>query len=152
MTERQEVLGSLARALRLVGVNHRRERLRPDRQPTTAGSTSTYSYDALGRALQAGFTATGNDLAADSAYVRDTDTDTDVVGTSSGGNYREVWTDLHDDVVGSVGDLPDHVGADVGPCDHSRFPASGDAMITFAMERESASMPSSSMPESVTST
>ena len=69
---------------------------------STGGSTRTFSYDALGRALQSGFayTGTGNDLAADagSTYVRDPDSS--VVGTTSGGQNRLVWTDLHDDVVG----------------------------------------------------
>jgi RHS repeat-associated protein len=69
---------------------------------TAAGGTSTYDYDALGRALRTGFayTGTGNDLAADqnSTYVRDPDND--VVGAASGGSTRLMWTDLHDDVVG----------------------------------------------------
>ncbi|MFC7279966.1 LamG-like jellyroll fold domain-containing protein [Paractinoplanes rhizophilus] len=69
---------------------------------SAGGNTSAYTYDALGRALQTGFsyTGTGNDLAADagSTYVRDPDND--VVGTTSGGTSCLVWTDLHDDVVG----------------------------------------------------
>ncbi|MEV6345208.1 LamG-like jellyroll fold domain-containing protein [Actinoplanes sp. NPDC051851] len=65
--------------------------------------TETYGYDALGRALQTGFsyTGTGNDLATDDSgatYVRDPGAD--VVGTASGSNTRLVWTDLHDDIVG----------------------------------------------------
>ncbi|WP_052311592.1 MULTISPECIES: LamG-like jellyroll fold domain-containing protein [unclassified Actinoplanes] len=68
-----------------------------------AGSTETYGYDALGRALQAGFaySGTGNDLAADDSgtkYVRDPSAG--LVGAAAGSNARLVWTDLHDDVVG----------------------------------------------------
>ncbi len=67
------------------------------------GGTQTYGYDALGRALQAGFSYTGmgNDLAQDDSgatYVRDPGSG--LVGEASGGNTRLVWTDLHDDVVG----------------------------------------------------
>ncbi|GAA2909869.1 hypothetical protein Acy02nite_89410 [Actinoplanes cyaneus] len=67
------------------------------------GGTQTYGYDALGRALQAGFsyTGTGNDLAGDDSgatYVRDPGSG--LVGAASAGNTRLVWTDLHDDVVG----------------------------------------------------
>lgn len=69
---------------------------------SAGGGSHTYSYDALGRVLQTGFsyTGTGNDLAADSSasYVRDPGNA--VVGAASGGSTRLVWTDLHEDVVG----------------------------------------------------
>ncbi|BCY11084.1 LamG-like jellyroll fold domain-containing protein [Actinoplanes sp. L3-i22] len=70
---------------------------------TYNGGTETYGYDALGRALQTGFSYTGtsNDLAKDDSgatYVRDPGSD--LVGAASAGNTRLVWTDLHDDVVG----------------------------------------------------
>ncbi len=64
--------------------------------------TQTYSYDALGRAVRAGFTYTGlgNDLSGDgtATYVRDPSGD--VVGEHAGSTNRLAWTDLHDDVVG----------------------------------------------------
>ncbi|WP_433797428.1 LamG-like jellyroll fold domain-containing protein [Actinoplanes sp. CA-252034] len=67
-----------------------------------SGLRKAYEYDALGRALQAGFsyTGAGNDLAADATakYVRDPGND--VVGTATETESRLVWTDLHDDVVG----------------------------------------------------
>ncbi|WP_434739682.1 LamG-like jellyroll fold domain-containing protein [Micromonospora sp. SH-82] len=68
------------------------------------GATQTYSYDALGRAVRPGhaYSGLGNDLAADSSstYVRGPGGD--VVGTTSGGQQRMVWTDLHTDVVGQL--------------------------------------------------
>ena len=67
-----------------------------------SGSTKSYTYDALARAMQAGhaYAGTGNDLAADATagYVRDPGND--VVGTVAGTEKRLVWTDLHDDIVG----------------------------------------------------
>ncbi|MEV6348071.1 LamG-like jellyroll fold domain-containing protein [Actinoplanes sp. NPDC051851] len=71
-------------------------------QGTKTGGISTYTYDGLGRVVQAGVTYTGlgNDVAADgtSAYVRDVAGD--LVGVSSSAGKRYAWTDSHTDVVG----------------------------------------------------
>ncbi|MEV6964289.1 LamG-like jellyroll fold domain-containing protein [Hamadaea sp. NPDC051192] len=66
------------------------------------GTTQTYTYDGLGRAIKTGFayTGLGNDLASDNTatYVRDPGNG--VVGAvSAGGVKRLTWTDLHDDIV-----------------------------------------------------
>jgi len=67
-----------------------------------AGGTRTYSYDALGRAVQPGFAYTGldNDLAADATatYVRDPANA--VLAEQAGSTTRMTWTDLHEDIVG----------------------------------------------------
>ncbi|MFI5936919.1 LamG-like jellyroll fold domain-containing protein [Actinoplanes sp. NPDC051494] len=66
------------------------------------GTTQTYAYDAVGRALKTGFrySGLGNDLAADatSNYVRGLDGE--LIGEASGTVNRYAWTDIHDDVVG----------------------------------------------------
>lgn len=69
-----------------------------------AGGTTTYAYDALGRAVRPGFeyTGLGNDLARDASatYVRGPDGELLGVGPGSGAGSRYAWTDLHTDVVG----------------------------------------------------
>ncbi|MEU8661150.1 LamG-like jellyroll fold domain-containing protein [Actinoplanes philippinensis] len=71
-------------------------------QQASNGQTQTYGYDALGRAVRAGFSYSGlgNDLASDgvSTYVRDRSGD--LFGTVSGGAARYSWTDRHSDQVG----------------------------------------------------
>ncbi|MBB5112143.1 RHS repeat-associated protein [Micromonospora echinospora] len=66
--------------------------------------TSTYSYDALGRAIQPGFrySGLGNDLAQDSGttYTRGTNGELLATGAGNGANSVYTWTDQHDDVVG----------------------------------------------------
>jgi len=73
-------------------------------QQGSAGQTQTYSYDALGRFVQAGFSYTGmdNDLAADgtASYVRDPDGA--LAGVATGTTKTAAWTDLHDDLVALV--------------------------------------------------
>jgi len=72
------------------------------RQYSTPTAFSEYTYDGLGRMLQAGFahTGTGNDLAKDAntSYVRDPGGG--LVGSKTGANTTYSWTDLHTDVVG----------------------------------------------------
>lgn len=72
------------------------------RRYSTPTTYSDYSYDGLGRMLQAGFayTGTGNDLAKDAttSYVRDPGGG--LVGSKNGGSATYAWTDLHTDVVG----------------------------------------------------
>jgi len=69
---------------------------------TGGGTSQSYQYDALGRAIKTNFSYTGlgNDLASDgtSTYVRGPSGE--VVGEASGGVNRFAWTDLHSDVVG----------------------------------------------------
>jgi RHS repeat-associated protein len=71
-------------------------------QQAAGGGSQTYSYDGLGRAIRPGFSYGGlaNDLAGDASasYVRGPSGE--VVGATSGGSQRLVWTDLHTDVVG----------------------------------------------------
>ncbi|MFG1954733.1 LamG-like jellyroll fold domain-containing protein [Micromonospora sp. NPDC048830] len=71
-------------------------------QSAGGGGSQTYTYDGLGRAIRPGFAYGGlaNDLAGDASasYVRGPSGE--VVGTTSGGSQRLVWTDLHTDVVG----------------------------------------------------
>ncbi|MEU8238903.1 LamG-like jellyroll fold domain-containing protein [Actinoplanes missouriensis] len=71
-------------------------------QQVTNGQIQTYGYDALGRAMRAGFSYSGlgNTLASDgtSIYVRDP-TD-DLFGTVTAGTARYSWTDQHTDHVG----------------------------------------------------
>ncbi|MEV4349019.1 LamG-like jellyroll fold domain-containing protein [Actinoplanes sp. NPDC049596] len=70
-------------------------------QQAPNGQTQTYGYDALGRAIRAGFSYSGlgNDLASDgvSTYIRDPSGD--LFGTVSGGAARYSWTDQHSDQV-----------------------------------------------------
>ncbi|GLY97831.1 hypothetical protein Acsp02_50850 [Actinoplanes sp. NBRC 103695] len=70
-------------------------------QAPGGGASQTYSYDALGRVLRAGFSYTGqgNNLASDgtTAYVRDA-TD-DLFGTVNGSTGLYSWTDKHTDHV-----------------------------------------------------
>ncbi|GAA0734441.1 hypothetical protein GCM10010199_53540 [Dactylosporangium roseum] len=69
-----------------------------------AGGTTTYDYDALGRAVKAGFkySGLGNDLADDGStkYTRDPAGEVLAAGSGTGANSRYVWTDLHTDIVG----------------------------------------------------
>jgi large repetitive protein len=67
-----------------------------------AAGTQTYNYDALGRAIKAGFSYTGldNDLAADGAATYLRDPAGALIGETTGGTQRLAWTDLHTDVVG----------------------------------------------------
>ncbi len=71
-------------------------------QDSAPGTTQTYNYDALGRLIRTGFayTDTGNNLASDptASYVRNADGA--LIGLRSGSTNRQVWTDLHTDVVG----------------------------------------------------
>ncbi|BCL12610.1 LamG-like jellyroll fold domain-containing protein [Micromonospora sagamiensis] len=69
-----------------------------------AGGTSTYSYDALGRAVQPQFryTGLGNTLAQDGTATYTRGPDGELLGQGSGAGAGSVyaWTDLHRDVVG----------------------------------------------------
>ncbi|OZV84425.1 hypothetical protein CA850_00760 [Micromonospora echinospora] len=73
-------------------------------QQNIGGTTSTYSYDALGRAIKPGFTYTGigNDLASDgtATYTRGPSGELLGVGTGSGAGSAYAWTDQHTDLVG----------------------------------------------------
>ena len=70
-------------------------------QQAANGQTQTYGYDALGRAMRAGFSYSGlgNTLASDGAstYVRDPSDD--LFGNVTGGTARYSWTDQHTDQV-----------------------------------------------------
>ena len=70
----------------------------------SASGTTTYAYDALGRAVKPGFKYSGlsNDLADDgmTVYTRDPVGGVLAAGTGTGANSAYVWTDLHTDVVG----------------------------------------------------
>ncbi|MEV0133053.1 LamG-like jellyroll fold domain-containing protein [Dactylosporangium sp. NPDC050688] len=70
----------------------------------SASGTTTYAYDALGRAVKPGFKYSGlsNDLADDgtTVYTRDPAGGVLAAGTGTGANSAYVWTDLHTDVVG----------------------------------------------------
>ncbi|WP_327007728.1 hypothetical protein OHA72_10880 [Dactylosporangium sp. NBC_01737] len=72
-------------------------------QQSSAGTT-TYAYDALGRAIKPGFkySALSNDLADDGTtkYTRDPGGGLLAAGTGTGANSKYVWTDQHTDVVG----------------------------------------------------
>ncbi|WP_377343917.1 LamG-like jellyroll fold domain-containing protein [Plantactinospora siamensis] len=69
-----------------------------------AGGTSSYTYDALGRAIQPGFrySGLGNDLAQDSGttYTRGPNGELLGAGSGTGAGSAYTWTDQHDDVVG----------------------------------------------------
>ncbi|WP_410809440.1 LamG-like jellyroll fold domain-containing protein [Micromonospora sp. 067-2] len=68
------------------------------------GGTSTYTYDALGRAIRPGFkySGLGNDLAQDvsAIYTRGPGGELLAEGAGSGAGSVYAWTDQHDDVVG----------------------------------------------------
>jgi large repetitive protein len=68
------------------------------------GSTATYQYDALGRAVKTGFAYAdmGNTLAkdADATYTRGPDGSALGVGSGTGAGSRYAWADLHRDLVG----------------------------------------------------
>ncbi|MET8907613.1 LamG-like jellyroll fold domain-containing protein [Micromonospora sp. NPDC004551] len=69
-----------------------------------SSGTSTYTYDALGRAIQPGFrySGLGNDLAQDNGttYTRGPNGELLGEGAGNGANSVYAWTDQHDDVVG----------------------------------------------------
>lgn len=69
-----------------------------------AGGASTTTYDALGRALRAGFkySGLGNTLSRDSGatYTRGAAGELIGVGPGAGAGSRYAWTDQHGDVVG----------------------------------------------------
>lgn len=73
-------------------------------QEATGGATTTYEYDALGRAVRPGFSYTGlgNHLASDGAatYTRGPNGELLGEGSGAGAGSRYAWTDLHSDVVG----------------------------------------------------
>ncbi|WP_433346316.1 LamG-like jellyroll fold domain-containing protein [Micromonospora sp. CA-111912] len=72
-------------------------------QQGTGGASTTYTYDALGRAIKPGFTYTGlgNDLASDSTatYTRGPSGELLGTGSGTGSGSRYTWTDQHTDVV-----------------------------------------------------
>ncbi|MET7395183.1 LamG-like jellyroll fold domain-containing protein [Dactylosporangium sp. NPDC005572] len=69
-----------------------------------AGGNRTYDYDAVGRAVKAGFkySGLGNDLADDGTTKYARGPAGELLGAADGGGTipRYVWTDLHTDVVG----------------------------------------------------
>jgi RHS repeat-associated protein len=71
-------------------------------QGAVGGTTSTYTYDGLGRAIQSGmaYSGTGNTLAADGSATYTRDPGDALLGASSGSTNTQVMTDQHDDVVG----------------------------------------------------
>ncbi|MFI6164720.1 LamG-like jellyroll fold domain-containing protein [Micromonospora haikouensis] len=72
-------------------------------QQGTGGASTTYTYDALGRALKPGFvyTGLGNDLASDgtATYTRGPSGELLGTGSGTGAGSRYTWTDQHTDVV-----------------------------------------------------
>ncbi|QGN49764.1 hypothetical protein GKC29_24995 [Micromonospora sp. WMMC415] len=75
-------------------------------QGTKTGGSTSYSYDGLGRMLQAGmsYTGLGNDVAADGSAVYVRDVADSLVAVASGSTRRYAWTDAHTDVVGEFTD------------------------------------------------
>ncbi|WP_198041351.1 LamG-like jellyroll fold domain-containing protein [Micromonospora chokoriensis] len=73
-------------------------------QQGTGGVTSTYLYDALGRAVRPGFkySGLGNTLAQDNTatYTRGPEGDLLGVGSGAGAGSLYAWTDQHTDLVG----------------------------------------------------
>ncbi|BEL03298.1 hypothetical protein Q0Z83_014890 [Actinoplanes sichuanensis] len=71
-------------------------------QGSKNGGRSSYTYDGLGRVIQAGLTYTGlgNDVAADGSSVYVRDVADQLIGVSSSAGNRYAWTDTHTDVVG----------------------------------------------------
>ncbi|GAA2216899.1 HINT domain-containing protein [Micromonospora olivasterospora] len=73
-------------------------------QQAAGGVTTSYDYDALGRAIKPGFTYTGlgNHRASDgtATYTRGPAGELFGVGSGAGAGSRYAWTDQHWDVVG----------------------------------------------------
>ncbi|MEV0726977.1 LamG-like jellyroll fold domain-containing protein [Micromonospora purpureochromogenes] len=73
-------------------------------QEAAGGSTSTYTYDALGRAIRPGhkYSGLGNTLAQDgtATYTRGPSGEVLAAGSGAGAGSLYVWTDQHSDVVG----------------------------------------------------